>query len=230
MPPLALDHVFVLCEVGAHGAQALRDIGLREGSRNVHPGQGTANRRFFFRNCFLELLWVDDAAEAQREPAAGTRLWERWSQRNGTASPFGLLLRPEGEAAVALPFPTWSYRPSYLPPGASLEFACGVPLGEPALVVMNWPRGPGAAGAEPVDHPAGLGELLHVCVGVPAVDALSDAAQVVRDACGIAYRSTGAPLLQLDFAADRDVEHDLRPALPLLLCGVARPRVTPEIP
>ena len=144
----------------------------------MHPGQGTANRRFFFRNFFLELLWVDDAAQAQREPAAGTRLWERWSQRNGAASPFGLLLRPQGEAPVDLPFPTWSYRPSYLPPGASLEFACGVPLGEPALVVMNWQRGPGVAGAEPVDHPAGFRELLHVCVGVPSVDALSAAAQI----------------------------------------------------
>jgi hypothetical protein len=230
MPPLALDHVFVLCEVGAHGAEALRGLGLREGSGNVHPGQGTANRRFFFRNFFLELLWVADAAQARREPAAGTRLWERWSHRNGAASPFGLLLRTQGDAPGALPFPTWSYRPSYLPPGASLEFARGVPLGEPALVVMNWPRGPDAAGAEPVDHPAGFGELLHACVGVPSADALSAATQTVRDLCGIAYRSTGAPLLRLDFAADRDVEHDLRPALPLLLRGVARSRVTPEIP
>jgi hypothetical protein len=33
---------------------------LTEGTPNIHPGQGTANRRFFFRNAMLELLWVND--------------------------------------------------------------------------------------------------------------------------------------------------------------------------
>jgi hypothetical protein len=41
---------------------------MAEGEPNTHPGQGTACRRFFFRNAFLELVWVRDPAEAQGEP------------------------------------------------------------------------------------------------------------------------------------------------------------------
>ena len=44
---LELDHVFVNTAPGAPEADQLLSFGLVEGSSNVHPGQGTANRRFF---------------------------------------------------------------------------------------------------------------------------------------------------------------------------------------
>jgi hypothetical protein len=50
-----LDHVFVMCSKGAPEAEALLRVGLREGAGNTHPGQGTACRRFFFENAYLEL-------------------------------------------------------------------------------------------------------------------------------------------------------------------------------
>jgi hypothetical protein len=55
---------------GAPEAEALRGFGLTEGTSNVHPGQGTTNQRFIFRNSMLELLWVHEAAEAQAGPTA----------------------------------------------------------------------------------------------------------------------------------------------------------------
>jgi Glyoxalase-like domain len=54
--PLEVDHVFICCSSGAPAAEALVRLGLREGSPNTHPGQGTANRRFFFGNAFLDKL------------------------------------------------------------------------------------------------------------------------------------------------------------------------------
>lgn len=51
-------------------------FGLTEGTSNSHPEQGTANRRFFFPNAMLELLWVHDEHEAQSPLVAPTRLWE----------------------------------------------------------------------------------------------------------------------------------------------------------
>jgi hypothetical protein len=62
---IEIDHVFVCTSINGLEADCLRDLGLREGSSNVHPGQGTANRRFFFTNAMLELLWVTDRAEAR---------------------------------------------------------------------------------------------------------------------------------------------------------------------
>ena len=40
------------------------DFGPDYGSRNVHTGQGTANRRFFFEKSILELIWVRDATRS----------------------------------------------------------------------------------------------------------------------------------------------------------------------
>jgi hypothetical protein len=45
-----LDHAFIACRPGAPEADALLRQGFVEGSPNTHPGQGTANRRFFFDN------------------------------------------------------------------------------------------------------------------------------------------------------------------------------------
>jgi Glyoxalase-like domain len=59
-----LDHVSICVAAGAPEADELIRFGLIEGAANRHPGQGTANRRFFFAGAFLELLWVDDPAEA----------------------------------------------------------------------------------------------------------------------------------------------------------------------
>jgi len=64
---LHLHHVFVCASVGAPEGEDLLVAGLVEGSSNTHPGQGTANRRFFFESGFLELIWIHDELEAQSE-------------------------------------------------------------------------------------------------------------------------------------------------------------------
>jgi hypothetical protein len=65
MKSFELDHVFICTTPGAPEAGLLKACGLTEGPGNVHPGQGGANRRFFFHNAMLELLWVHDPAQAQ---------------------------------------------------------------------------------------------------------------------------------------------------------------------
>ena len=110
-----LDHCFIYAEVGAPEAELLIEFGLTEGQPNMHPGQGTANRRFYFENVMLELLWVHDKTEAKSKPIQETRLWERWSGRKSEASPFGICLRSVGNETTVLPFPGWPYRPPYLP-------------------------------------------------------------------------------------------------------------------
>ena len=96
-----IDHVYVCCSVGAPEAEAVRGLGLREGSPNSHPGQGTACRRFFFDNAYLELLWINDRQEAQSEAVRPTRLWERWCHRGETACPFGIVLRATGDSVAS---------------------------------------------------------------------------------------------------------------------------------
>lgn len=125
---LCLDHIFVCTPVGAPESQALLDAGFIEGSRNVHPGQGTSNRRFFFEHGFLELLWVHDESEATSACTGPTCLWERWSMRDGQANPFGICFSLKSETELALPFPSWAYEPVYLPKGKRIHFAQGATL------------------------------------------------------------------------------------------------------
>ena len=99
--------------------------GFIEGSGNMHPGQGTANRRFFFDNFMLEFIWISDITEATTGDARRTQLWERCSHREPTSNPFGILFRRRSEDDTPLPFRTWSYRPNYLPRGLAIEMAEG---------------------------------------------------------------------------------------------------------
>lgn len=70
---LELDHIFIMCAAGAPEAVALARLGVNEGSGNTHPGQGTACRRFFFQNQYLELVCVCDPDEARNEAILNRR-------------------------------------------------------------------------------------------------------------------------------------------------------------
>ena len=140
---IELDHVFICTAPGAPEAEEFIRFGLREGSPNRHPGQGTANRRFAFANAMIELLWVDDGEEAQSDCSRRTQLWERWSSREGNASPFGICVRPVF-SEYRSPFPAWKYRPSYLPDRSlcisaklGLRSRCGFTLASCNGLIVN---------------------------------------------------------------------------------------------
>jgi hypothetical protein len=87
---LKLDHLFICVSDGAPEVEQLLAFGLNEGQANIHPGQGTACRRFFFRNAYLEFLWLRDVEEAQAEPARALALRQRCRYQQTGYSPFGL--------------------------------------------------------------------------------------------------------------------------------------------
>lgn len=171
-----LDHFFVITEPQAPQAGALVDAGFLEGSPNRHPDQGTACRRFFFANVMLEFIWLRDAIEARRGPAARTGLADRAERRGGGASPFGLCVRPKGSPAPPPPFPTWRYAPPYLPddrPAYEISRR-SLHVDEPFLFYMPrhdrpdlYPPGK----SEPLDHPCGARELTHLILHCPTPDA-----------------------------------------------------------
>jgi hypothetical protein len=215
MSEYAIDHVFACCAPGAPEAQRLLDLGLAEGTPNIHPGQGTACRRFFFDNAYLELLWVTDEDEAQGPIAAPTRLWTRWSQRaTGGASPFGLILRSADESAREPPFPSWAYRPPYLPSLLAIDVAEDTPLEEPALFYLPFARPPAVVAAQPRQ---GAMRLATVDVEGPYPAPISPAAQRLVDAGLVTFSPAPAHVLTLGVDGGRQPPADLRPDLPLVL-------------
>jgi hypothetical protein len=214
-----VDHLFVCTEVGAPEAERFVAFGLTEGEPNVHPGQGTANRRFFFRNVFLELLWVSDPAEAQSELVRPTQLWQRWSQRRSGASPFGVLLRPTHPGTEGVPFPCWEYKPPYLPSPRVIHLGEGVPLSEPSWGYLAFSRRPDAPERprhQPMAHGAGFQEVTHLHFTSPAADSPSAAARAVAGAA-VALEPGPEHLLEITFDGGvRGKSADFRPALPLV--------------
>lgn len=216
---VALDHVFICCDPGGPEAESLLSIGLVEGSGNVHPGQGTANRRFFFDGGFLELLWVRDAAEAQSPLTAPTKLLDRWAARKQGNCPFGIAFRPAGETVTTPPFATWAYRPKYLPPDKQILFAQHTTLQEPELFYLAWADPQKSSATQPRDHPNGLVRLLSASVGLPANTSLSASSTSAQAAGVLGYHTADRYELRLLFSGKVPVVFDLSPSLPLVLAA-----------
>jgi hypothetical protein len=214
--PIALDHVFICCEEGGPEAQSLLDIGLIEGTGNVHPGQGTANRRFFFHGGFIELLWVHNAAEAQSPLTAPTRLWPRWSGRTKGACPFGIAFSPTGTEVPNPPFAAWAYRPTYLHSSKEIFFADGTTLSEPELFYLAWSNPQASSISQKRDHPNGIVRLNAASVGLPMGTSLSAASSAVQAAGLLSFHVADKYELRLSFEGRETASFDLRPSLPLV--------------
>lgn len=219
---MELDHLFICCAEGAPEAEQLLRLGLVEGAPNRHPGQGTANRRFFFRNAFLELLWVADPVECQSELVQPTKLWERWSQRSAGASPFGIAVRRSlGDVAGTLPFSVWDYRPPFLPAPLAIQMGKNSTNAlEPLLFQLAFGRRPDSdvrARRQPLTHSLPLREIAQVRIESPLPDSRSSTLQAMLTSCPwFQYEPGPEQLMELTFAGgSQDRTADLRPALPL---------------
>jgi hypothetical protein len=216
---LYLDHAFITCDPGAPEAEVLLRHGLIEGSSNVHGGQGTANRRFFFENFMLELVWVSDPSIAASEAIRPAQLWDRWSQRQGGASRFGIIFVGQAPEGSQSPLVTQSYIPPYLPPGMRFEIAQGFRLDEPSVI---WIPTTNSGRSRPQHEPPSIpgARICGLTVGVSDPKTLSPAATRVQQAGLLDFIQAPAPLLVVRFSAPKDLLLDCRPVLPLILQGM----------
>jgi Glyoxalase-like domain len=217
-----LDHIFILTDVGAAVVDRLVAAGFVEGSGRLHPGQGTANRCFFFHNAMLELLWVHSLEEAQSEPIRRTRLGERWSNRQ-TVCPFGICWRPVGDAQD-IAFASWAYQPPYLPKTVSIAIGMNsAVLTEPMLFQIPFGRRPDqlpVEKAQPMAHPIGLQEITRVTLITPAPHPPSPELQTLIDMRQIQIQAGAAYCLELGFDGETQGKRlDFRPDLPLVVSG-----------
>jgi hypothetical protein len=211
-----LDHVLIWVSPGGPEAERLVEFGLTEGSPNVHAGQGTANRRFFFHNAMLELIWVHDENEARSPRTARLGVHDRWRHRETGASPFGLCLRRRPGATP--PFRTWPYRPAYLPAGVVIDVAATSRRTREPRVFMATTRRPDAEPGpvrQPLRHAAGVREVTAVRLRLPGAGARSATLRAV-EAAGIATFARGRAQLLEGFDGERQGRAaDFRPHLPL---------------
>jgi hypothetical protein len=214
-----LDHLFVIAQPGAPEAERLIELGLVEGSPNTHPGQGTANRRFYFHSSMLELLYATDEGELRSPVVEQIRLWDRSRWRQTAACPFGLTLRATSDDPP--PFTTFDYAPLWVPEGFTIPMARGTMAVEPLLFINPMGQRPDAYPSdrhEPLDHPLGVREITGVHIVSAGCELPSDPLRAVKR-LGIATFSQGEGHL-LEVTLDdgkRGKSADLRPDLPLVL-------------
>jgi hypothetical protein len=115
-----IDHIFIFTNDNGIVGQELVDFGLTEGSSRVHAGQGTTNRKFYFDNFFLEILWVHNEQELKSEQTKPTGLWQRANFKNNNFSPFGLCI-VNSEETNTLFKNSYKYQPDYFPEGMGID-------------------------------------------------------------------------------------------------------------
>ncbi len=216
---LELDHAFVTCAFGAPEADVMGKLGFVEGPPNTHPGQGTANRRFFFSNFMLEFLWVANPVEVTSTQTQRTRLWERCSNRALGVNRFGIVFRPAGEGDSPAPFQTWSYCPSYLPAGSAIEIATETTLQEPELFYLSFLRRPGNRPDERRNSAMPMQQVSGLCIGVPNLAELSAASRAAEQSGLLTYFESRNHVLEIVFEGAVGCRIDLRPGLPLVFRG-----------
>jgi hypothetical protein len=217
-----LDHIFILTTIDAPGAARLVESGLTEGAPNTHLGQGTACRRFFFDNAYLELVWVHDEAEAKSEQVRPTRLWDRWLGRDGEVCSMGFCFRPGQPETANVPFAGWEYRPPYLPNPLCIHIASNVDLlTEPMLCYLAFAKRSdryAVAKRQPLEHPAGLREITRAELVSPHADSLSPSLRGLVGASLMRLRPGTRYLVELGFDGEsQGNKADCRPELPLVL-------------
>jgi hypothetical protein len=129
---LELDHVFCMVPPDGDWPQRLADGGWELDAGTRHAGQGTRNRRLAWDGQYLELVWVEDRAEAEANPL---RLDRRAEWVATGASPFGIGLRgrlteeqrPAFWLYADLGFPVWVHRDNERRPERPLLFVLDLP-------------------------------------------------------------------------------------------------------
>ena len=187
-PLMELDHIFIFTHQAEKVANSLQTFGLSEGTANAHAGQGTACRRFYFQNAYVELAWVTHEDEIRNPVIERTKLWERSQYELTRYCPFGLCMRNErqsGHSNYLFFEDGWRYHSIYLPEGQFANIASneGFPT-EPMLFEMPFfgiaPKDYPVEKQQPLTHARGFHEITKVTLTLPApVNDLSSAMKKV---------------------------------------------------
>jgi hypothetical protein len=163
-----IDHIFIFTNNNGKIAEELVQFGLTEGSSRVHVGQGTTNRKFYFENFFLEILWVHNEEELKSDITKPTGLWQR-ADFNSNKSPFGLCIANTDETERLFES-AFKYQPAYFPVGLNIDI-----LKNEQNLNLPWTfrlpfKGQKKNETEPTEHSCGLKNLTSVEFGISNFD------------------------------------------------------------
>lgn len=195
---MIIDHLLIFSSNGGQDADELADFGLCEGSCRIHPGQGTRNRKFYFENVFLEIVWVNDEREITSEVTAPTRLWERCNHQINGSSPFGICLANTHDSNTLFENCV-TYRPVYLPEGIFFEIITNED--NPHLPWTCRLPTPGVKHytEEPKNHGVGIKDLTNLRFGIKKEKFQNTYTELISEHSNIVFEATDRHSLTLEF-------------------------------
>jgi len=218
---MEVDHIYICTDYKAPVGDLLKEFGLIEGTSNIHPGQGTANRRFFFHNFMLELLWIENLKEVKSDLTKPMRLFERCSKKDKNISPFGIGFRSTTEKNEKALFPAWDYHPIYLPDFLKIQVADSTPLNEPMFFYLSFAGRQDKYPLEKLEnmkHKLSLKEVTEVKMHINKKENFSEAAEIINKTNSLILIKDNENYLELTF--DNHIlkkEKDFRPNIPLII-------------
>lgn len=156
-----IDHIFIFTNDQGKVADKLVEFGFVEGSHRVHTGQGTTNRKFYFENFFLEILWVHNEKEINSELVKPTGLWQRAEYKRNEFSPYGLCMVNNDETNELFENAS-RYQPAYFPNGLTIEICKNEDQPQLPWTFRLPFKGPKRNETEPKDHSNGIRRLTKV--------------------------------------------------------------------
>ncbi|WP_147392216.1 hypothetical protein [Algoriphagus lacus] len=147
-------------------ADLFLSAGFLEGINRIHPGQGTRNRKFYFENFYLEIIWENDPWELESDLIRKTGLTDRVRFEASGFSRFGLGLENTDESDSVF-LECEYYQPIYFPEGMQFEILSN--RENPALPwTFRGPfKGPKTDYAESLDHSNGIRRLTQAIFQIP---------------------------------------------------------------
>ena len=159
---MGIDHIFIFSNKGKE-TDELVDFGLTEGSGRTHKGIGTANRRLFFENFYLEVLWVENEKEAKSVKKIG--IWERSDFKNNQYSRFGLCLK-NTEETDSIFNNSIKWKPGFLPENKFVDILTN----ERMPWIFRFPADRNKKLDEPINHKNGIKKLTKAIFNMSEID------------------------------------------------------------
>lgn len=212
---MVADHIFIFSKYQGDEADKLIRFGLTEGSSRVHPGQGTRNRKFYFENFFLEIVWVSNEVELTSEITAPTRLWERAHHKINGSSPFGLCLVNSPDTDYLFE-ESLKYRPAYLPGGMSFDIITNEKM--PYLPwICRLPSSAKNIAQEQTIHPVGIKKSTNIKFGIQNPDYQNRFTDIISRASDICFQNAENHSLMLEFDDKRNRKIKRFANIPLII-------------
>ena len=237
---LQVDHFNIWVENPKKAKEKLIDIGFTsvpDSLSQIHKGQGTTGRYFYFFNGYLELIFVYDQIELEKNNAINYDLdfTERANFKKNGASPFGIALKLKDYNTDKIPFEKIRYHQEWMGENMNIYSAKNskIHLKEPSIFVIypeieserfetisDLKKIPDeyAFVREFYKHPNGAKKITKIVITSTDLDLKTETIEAVNDIENLTITNGTEHLLELYF--DNTIQEksfDLRPELPLII-------------